>query len=189
VLSEKSRQRLERAVKDFQNGDRRAFDVIFTLTKDAVFRICRHIVGSYHEAEDVMQEVFMKVYTSLDSFRGEAAFSTWLYTVARNRSLNHVKKRGRREEVVQVVPDCGEGVSDGETAGEGEESGRAYDLEVLRSCIRELPPACRTVVVLRDIEGLSYEEIARVEGIPVGTVRSRLSRGRRMLQELFFRRR
>jgi RNA polymerase sigma-70 factor (ECF subfamily) len=185
VLTDSAKKQLDKAALAFKKGDKKAFDVIFRLAGDPVFRICRHIVGTFHEAEDVMQEVFMNVYTSLPDFRGESSLFTWLYTVARNKSLNYIKKKDKKEKAVLD----GETFQEIESSEDDNGAARQKELDLMHECIQELPADFKSAIVLRDIEGLTYDEISQIEEIPVGTVRSRLNRGRAMLQEMFFLRR
>ena len=185
MLTDSAKERLEKAARDFKNGNQQAFDVIFDLAADAVFRICRYISGSFHEAEDLMQEVFIRVYSSLPDFREDSSFFTWLYAIARNTSLNYVRKQSGRETML-VDHDT---FPEPEVAEASDKSNKNEELNLMRSCIQELQPMFRSIILLKDIEGLSYEDIARIESIPIGTVRSRLNRGRTILKEIFFRKR
>jgi len=178
VLTETAKERLNQAVREFRNGNPGAFDDIFELSSSMVFRICVNMLNDYHAAEDIMQEVFLSVYKALPRFREESSFYTWIYRIAVNKSLSALKKK--KETVIDrdEFPEL--------DTGEEDDDWKEEDLFVLRKCIQELPASFRSVVVMRDIEGLSYEEIAEIEEIPVGTVRSRLNRAREMLKETFF---
>jgi RNA polymerase sigma-70 factor (ECF subfamily) len=139
------------------------------------------------EADDLVQDIFVQVYRGLPGFRGEAQVSTWLYRIATNRCLDHLRRHRRTE---------GKGVSLEEFAQEHPAEPLATPLaspeartvagdlrREIRRCLYALPPDLRAVVVLRDLEGLEYREIAAVLGLPLGTVQSRLHRGRNLLRE------
>lgn len=167
------------------SGDEGAFEILLTRYQDRVFSFCLRFLGDRAEAEDVAQDVFLTLYRSAHEFRGEASFSTWLLRIAKNQSLNRIKyldRRGRvgrrsldevREERLDVSQDRGSQpdaiVEGGQTAA------------IVQGAIAELDPEHRAVVVLRDVEDLSYEEIAEVTGLPIGTVKSRIHRGRSAL--------
>lgn len=183
MLTEEAKKQLDEAVGDYKQGNRDAFNTIVELSSDTVFRICINIVGDYHSAEDVMQEVYISVFKSLPEFRQESLFSTWLYRIALNKSLSAVKKGSRKETVPgeHEFPEIA--VENG-----GSDNIHKEELMILRECIGELSPSYKNVILLRDIEGLSYEEIGEIENIPVGTVRSRLNRGREMVKDIFVKR-
>ncbi len=181
ITEQESRKKLENAVKDFKKGVKTAFDTIFDLTSDAVYRICCNITGDHHASEDIMQEVYMSVFKALPEFRAESAFFTWLYRIAVNKSLSFVRKKKPEKPAAEELPE----VQVRDSSPEDEKT--AEELDMLRQAISELPDTFRSIVVMRDIEGVSYEDIAEIEQVPVGTVRSRLNRGRIMVKELFFR--
>lgn len=166
-------------------GESDAFTELLTRYRDKVYQFARWSADSdEHEAEDITQEVFLQVFRSARSYRGESKFRTWLYSLTRNVCRQHAAKRKVRkmtamdfsyneEEWLQEVPDS----SPGPLAQiEGRERQR-----VLRQAVERLGPIHRSVLLLRDWETLSYEEIAAVLDIPVGTVRSRLFHARAAL--------
>jgi RNA polymerase sigma-70 factor (ECF subfamily) len=130
-----------------------------------------------------MQDVYTSVFKALPGFREESSFYTWIYRIALNKSLSAVKKKKEKVLADEQFPEIPV-----EDTDKGEQT-RQEELGILRECIQELPDGFRTVVVMRDVEGLSYEEIASVEKVPVGTIRSRLNRGRTMLKDIFLKRR
>lgn len=169
-------------------GDERAFETLVLRYQDRVFSFCRRFLGDRAEAEDVAQEVFLALYRSADDFRGESAFSTWLLRIAKNQSLNRLKyldRRGRlgRRSLDEISEEKLNASEEGRAERdspvslvEGNET-----VEIVRRAISTLAPDHRLVVVLRDVEDLSYEEIAKVTGLPVGTVKSRVHRARAAL--------
>lgn len=167
-------------------GDVGAFDAIVTLHTPRVFRMALHMLGERGEAEDLTQEVFVAVHHALGTFRGDARLSTWIFRITRNRCLNRLKALKRRSASAHVDiddPQVGRGVADVETEERGARGpGRTLERAELRALLerhlRALPEEQRTLVVLRDLEELSYEEIVEVTGLPLGTVKSRLHRAR-----------
>ena len=156
-------------------GDPRAFEELVRTYQHRVFGVAVRMLGDRAEAEEVAQEVFLRVYRSVADFRGDAKLSTWLYTIASRLCLNRLEAPDRRygragEEALDRV------ASDGPPTGADLER---TELETaLHQAIAALPEDRRIVVVLRDLEGLAYEEIAHVLGVELGTVRSRLHRAR-----------
>ncbi len=165
----------------FLNGDRRAFDALVVRYQDMVFNLCYNITGDYDEANDSAQDVFISVYKNLGKFEKRSAFSTWLYRIAvntcRSRLSSAYKKRtvsiGDNEGFIQA----GSGSNPADIFERGE-SERA-----VRDGIARLPEEERILIILRDIEGRSYEEIAGITDLKEGTVKSRISRGRHRLRE------
>lgn len=172
----------ERAAK----GDAGAFDALVALFSSRVFSVAFRMLGDRAEAEDLSQEVFVALYHALPTFRGESKLSTWIYRITRNRALNKMKFLQRRQVGRHADlddPAVAAGVSDPDThhTGARDPSRKLENLELrtlLERQLRELPEEQRTLVVLRDLEELSYEEIAEVTGLPLGTVKSRLHRAR-----------
>jgi RNA polymerase sigma-70 factor, ECF subfamily len=178
-------------IRAFAEGSVEAFDKLVLRYKDRVFNLCYRMLGDYDEAHDCAQETFVKVYRSLKNFRFEANFSTWLYTIAANTCRNRVKSSEYRyrKRMVRIDPPV---------AWDGEETSmdlvdpapsalaqltRQEQEAALQKAIDTLTPDHKTVVVLRDIEGLSYEEIANITGYSSGTVKSKLARARHRLCE------
>jgi RNA polymerase sigma-70 factor (ECF subfamily) len=173
-------------VKAFQAGDKASFDELVLKHKDRLFNLCLRFLGDYQEANDSAQEVFVKVYRSLKRFRFESAFSTWLYRIAVNTCKNKLRSseyRHRKKMVHLDNPGILEGGTGAleirdETQSPLLELERKERLNLIRRAIDSLPPEQKMVVVLRDIEELSYEDIAHITGYSLGTVKSRLSRAR-----------
>jgi RNA polymerase sigma-70 factor (ECF subfamily) len=177
----------EDLVRSFQAGDRRAFDELTIRHQDRIVNLCRWFLGDFQEACDVAQDVFVKALKGLDNFRFQASFSTWLYKIAVNTCKNRINSLEYRFRRFKVRIS---GESDGDALPfeiPDDRSNPANDLEdkerrmLIAKAIDNLAPRYRTVVVLRDLEGLSYERIAEVAGLKIGTVKSRLARGREIL--------
>lgn len=161
-------------------GDLEAFRAIVEQFSGRVFRLVRSYVRGQDEAEDVVQEVFYKVHTKLGSWREDSAFFTWLYRVAINTAHDYRKRRhyGREAELDEPAA---QGVAD--DRDEPAESLRRRDLkDQVRQAIGRLPEKFSAVLILREIDGLAYDEIARVLNVAIGTVESRLFRARERLR-------
>jgi RNA polymerase sigma-70 factor, ECF subfamily len=155
-------------VRRFQAGDDEAFDVLLERHRRRIYNLVCRLVG-VGEADDLSQEVFLAAYRSLPSFRGDASFSTWLYRVAVHTCAHHLRRR--RPETAELD----EELADLRREQDPEQSALRRELQDrVRGAIDALPFKLRLVIVLRDMHGLSYDEIASVAGCPIGTVRSRL---------------
>jgi RNA polymerase sigma-70 factor (ECF subfamily) len=176
---EVDQQLVERA----QRGDKRAFELLVAKYQRKLGRLLSRLVRDPAEVEDVTQEAFIKAYRALPNFRGESAFYTWLYRIAINTAKNYLVAMGRRaptstgfdHEEAENFEDA-EQLRDTSTP-EGELIGKQI-AETVNRAMEALPEDLRTAITLREIEGLSYEEIANVMNCPIGTVRSRIFRAR-----------
>ena len=176
-------------IRAFLAGDRQIFDKLVLRYQNRVFNLCYRFLGDYEEADDCAQEAFLKAFKSLKSFGFRSAFSTWLYTVTVNTCKNRLKSAHYRYRK-RTVPINGTKERDDRPASlEIEDTSpsplaqlaqRETEL-LLQKAIEELPEDWRTVVILRDVEGLAYEEIAHITGYNLGTVKSRLARARQAL--------
>ncbi len=165
-------------IERFRTGnDMRAFDALAMRYKDMVFNLCYRLMGDYDEAHDCAQEAFIKAYRGLPAFRGEARFSTWLYRIAVNTCRDSIDRRGSRRATVD--PDRSRS-----PMSSPDELALKNDTErAVQGAISALPEELRVLVVLRDIEGKSYEDIEEITGMKEGTVKSRLSRARHRLRD------
>lgn len=164
-----------------QQGDQRAFELLVRKYQYKIIQLVSRLVGEA-DAPDVAQETFIKAYRALDGFRGQSAFYTWLYRIGINTAKNYIVARGRRPSTQDID------VSDAEQYGHTEHlsdidtpEAVALSEEIKRKVIEtiaKLPPDLRQAITLRELEGLSYEEIAEVMECPIGTVRSRIFRAR-----------
>jgi RNA polymerase sigma-70 factor (ECF subfamily) len=141
------------------------------------------MVSGSEAVDDLAQEVFIRAYRSIGDFKGESSLYTWLYKIALNLCRNHYRTRGRRPVHEQIGEDGSATVLEAEGGSPEDEAVRREFWEELRRGLARLPEEQREAVVLCDLEGMSYEEMAEVMGVPIGTVRSRIFRGRRALQE------
>jgi RNA polymerase sigma-70 factor (ECF subfamily) len=172
-------------VRRVQRGDKRAFDLLVAKYQLRLAKLVGRLVSDRAEAQDVVQEAFIKAYRALPNFRGDSAFYTWLYRIAVNAAKNYLVARSRRPPSDDIditggdVEEAGIVVADIATP----EAFTARDQlqAALTKALAELPEDLRTALTLCEIEGLSYDEIARVLDCPIGTVRSRIFRARRTL--------
>jgi RNA polymerase sigma-70 factor (ECF subfamily) len=165
-----------------QKGDKRAFDLLVLKYQYKVHAIVARFIRDSDEVRDVVQEAFIKAYRALPKFRGDSQFYTWLYRIAVNTAKNYLVARSRRPPASDVDLSDAEYYSGSEQLkdfGTPENQLFRDELEkVINQAIVELPEDLRTAVTLREYEGLSYEDIASVMNCPVGTIRSRIFRGR-----------
>jgi RNA polymerase sigma-70 factor (ECF subfamily) len=170
-------------VECVQNGDKRAFELLVLKYQRKLMRLVLYFVKNQAEAEDIVQETFIKAYRALPNFRGESAFYTWLYRIGVNSAKNHLVAQRRR------VPTLSDG--DAQEAESFKDSGGLREAttpesilaskqlaEAVNAAMNALPEDLRITISLREIDGLSYEEIAEVMECPIGTVRSRIFRAR-----------
>lgn len=176
-------------VRRLRARDEDAFSELLRSYQHKVFNVVYRIVGDRAEAEEVSQEVFVTVFKHIDGFRGDAKFSTWLYRIATNHARNRVKYLARRSQRAhQALEDTSEGAihdgAVGERVADPHEAAVGNELEeIVRDGLADLNEMHRTILVLRDIEHLSYAEISEVVELPEGTVKSRLFRARAALKE------
>lgn len=172
-------------------GDQAAFGELMRAHYEPVFRVVFGILRNEHDARDVSQEVWIKVWHELPNFRGEAKFTTWVHPIAVRKALDHLRKRRRWFDRFLPFASAGEDTppeavvvaepSTDATARDEAEGGERR--EQLHRALESLPPKHRAVLTLREVEHLSYEEIARATSLPIGTVMSRLYHARRMLAQ------
>jgi len=180
-------------VRRVQKGDKSAFDALVLKYQHKVLKLVQRYVRDQAEAEDVVQDAFIKAYRALPAFRGDSAFYTWLYRIAINTAKNALVSAGRRPLSFDLDAPDAAGAEFQTRLKDTDTPERLLLTEEIRGkvnrAIDELPDDLRTAIVLRELEGMSYEEIARTMECPVGTVRSRIFRAReaidRHLQEVF----
>lgn len=179
-----------RLVERLKRRDEAAFNVFMRAYKDKVFSLVLRMLGSRAEAEDLTQEVFITVFRSIESFRGDSKLSTWLYRVAVNHCKNRVKyldRRGRKTSTeIDDAPEAA--VSRGgpvtSRVDRPDEATEGVELqEKIRAALAAIDHDHRELIILRDLEGLAYEEIVQITGLPDGTVKSRLHRARAALRD------
>lgn len=169
-------------------GDKQAFDMLVAKYQRRLMRLLSRIVHDPVEAEDVVQETFIKAYRALRHFRGDSAFYTWLYRIGINTAKNFLKTQGRRTPTsTETDAEHAEGFSDGDNLRDinTPESMLASKqiAQTVNAAMDALPLDLRTAIALREIEGLSYEEISDIMACPIGTVRSRIFRAREVIAE------
>lgn len=169
----------------FKNGDKSAFESIILNYQDRIYNLCLYMLGNRHDAEDAAQDTFLKAYRGLNDFKPNASLYTWLYRIAVNTCIDYKRKplfdslfrrSDTGEEVVIEHP------SDSPSPEKDYESKQIQN--ALQEALRKLSPKLRAVIVLKEMEGLSYEEIADTLDISTGTVKSRISRARDELKIL-----
>lgn len=170
-------------VERVQSGDREAFGLLVGKYQRKLLRLVMRLVRDPAEAEDVTQEAFIKAYRALPNFRGDSAFYTWLYRIGVNTAKNWLVANGRRMPVMsEIVDDETEGIEESVLLRDDETPDRVLMSrqigETVNAAMEALPEDLRTAIGLREIEGLSYEEIAQIMDCPIGTVRSRIFRAR-----------
>ena len=181
---EVDRQLVERA----QRGDKHAFELLVHKYQRKLGRLLARFIRDPAEVEDVTQEAFIKAYRALPAFRGDSAFYTWLYRIGINTAKNYLMALGRRAPTsTEVEAEEAEGLEDGEQLRDiNTPESVLLSAEIARTVnatIEELPEELRTAIQLREIEGMSYEDIARIMDCPIGTVRSRIFRAREAIAE------
>jgi len=175
----------------FREGKNDAFDKLVMKYNDLIFNTCFRIVNDYDEANDCAQETFIKAYKNIDKFRAESEFSTWLYRIAINTCKNRItslyakmKKKMKRidrinlhddQDCITDIPDC--------KLDPAEIYEKKETEKIIMTAIENLPLRFKTLIVLRDIDGKSYEQISEITGIKQGTVKSRLSKAREHLRD------
>jgi RNA polymerase sigma-70 factor (ECF subfamily) len=169
-------------VERTRQGDRRAFDLLVLKYQQKVANLVSRYIRDSSETLDVTQEVFIKAYRALHNFRGDSAFYTWLYRIAINTAKNFLVAQGRRPPGTDIDAETAEQLDSGARLKEyaTPESQALTDeiAETVKRALDELPEDLRTAITLRELEGMSYEEIAEAMSCPIGTVRSRIFRAR-----------
>jgi RNA polymerase sigma-70 factor (ECF subfamily) len=167
-----------------QRGDRDALDRLLRRHFDRIHAVCRRIAGSTRDADDAAQEALIRIVRALDRFDGRASFSTWSYRIATNAALDELRKRSRRPQL-HVVGEDTRGAPIAEPTDELAQRRveGVIDRIAIDAALGGLPEEFRVPVVMRDVGDLDYSEIAEALSIPIGTVKSRIARGRRMLLE------
>ncbi len=167
-------------IERFKKGDKSAFEVILLRYQDRIYNLCRYMLKNREDAQDAAQDVFLKAYRRLKDFRPESSIYTWIYRIAITTCLDYRRKSRREvfrsEPLTEDLPSCDPSPEKLYESGEISDS--------MTSVLQKLPEKLRAAIVLREIEELSYEEIAEVLHTSAGTVKSRISRGRERLRRL-----
>ena len=176
----------EQLIKKFQDGDVGAYNQIVYRYKDRLLNFIYRFLNDLDRSEDLVQDTLLKLYTHKDSYKEIAKFSTWLYTIAANLARTELRKIKRRKtfSITELSHDDREFIIESPDLGPGEESfSQNFEKNVQRALV-ELPDDFKTIIILRDIQELSYDEISKIIEVPLGTVKSRINRGRVKLQQL-----
>jgi len=178
----------QQLVERAQRGDKRAFELLVEKYQRKLGRLLARFIRDPAEVEDVTQEAFIKAYRALPAFRGDSAFYTWLYRIGINTAKNYLMALGRRAPTTtEVEAEDAEGFEDGEQLRDiNTPESMLLSKEIattVNATIEQLPEELRTAIQLREIEGMSYEDIARIMDCPIGTVRSRIFRAREAIAE------
>ncbi|MAC45591.1 RNA polymerase sigma factor RpoE [Oceanospirillum beijerinckii] len=172
----------QQLVERVQSGDKRAFDLLVRKYQHKIAALVSRYIQDSHEVLDVTQEAFIKAYRAIGNFRAESAFYTWLYRIAINTAKNHIVSRGRRPPGTDIDYDDAEILNNDGRLNDNASPDRRLERDQLEatvySAISALPDELRTAITLREMDGMSYEDIAQVMQCPVGTVRSRIFRAR-----------
>lgn len=175
-------------------GDTRAFEELLVQYQNKIYTLCFRYMGNEEDAYDMAQETFIKAFRSLQSFKGDSSFGTWLYRIATNVCLDDIRRRKRK--IATISLDERIATRDGEVEKDVVDSSPTADVvweqkelqQYIEKILNHLKPEHKTVIVLRDMMELSYEEIAVVLDCSTGTVKSRLSRARNILRKIFINR-
>lgn len=174
-------------VERVKNGDKRAFDLLVRKYQHKIISVVTRYVSDWSEAQDVAQEAFIRAYRAIGAFRGDSAFYTWIYKIAINTAKNYLVSRGRRPPIGDIAIEDAvqlDGASQLRDRATPERELLRQEIErTVFDTVEELPEELRTAITLREVDGLSYEEIAEAMNCPIGTVRSRIFRAREAIDE------
>ncbi len=174
-------------VERVQQGDKRAFDLLVLKYQHRIVKLVMRYVRDPSEALDVTQDAFLKAYRALPKFRGDSAFYTWMYRIAINTAKNHLVTMGRRPPTADLENADGEQIDLDMVKSNVENPENLLLTEQIKGSIldvmEQLPEDLRTAITLREVDGLSYEEIAQTMDCPIGTVRSRIFRAREAIDK------
>lgn len=180
-----TREEEDKIVSRVQAGDVNAFEELVTAYEKNVYNLALRMTGNPEDAADMSQEAFLKAYSSMSSFRGESKFSVWLYRIVSNVCLDFLRRRSRRQTVSLSIEDDGGEEIQLELPDESQTPEALLEQRMTRDAVRRgleaLPHEQRQILLLREIQGLSYDEIALTLGLEAGTVKSRIFRARKRL--------
>ena len=178
---------VKKRIKAIQKGDQNAYAEIVELYKEKVYRICYRMLGNRHEAEDAAQEAFIRAYVNIDTYNPAMKFSSWLYRIATNLSIDKLRKKKPDVYLDEEVSGA-EGLTMYSQLpaadASPEDTVETLELqETVQKAIQKLPEKYRSVIVLKYIEDLSLQEISEIHDLPIGTVKTRIHRGREALRK------
>ncbi len=168
-----------------KKGDLQAFQSLIEQYQNRIYAIALRFCRNGEDAWDIAQEVVIKIYRVIKRYRGDSAFSTWVYAITKNATIDFLRKRNKKQSMETSIEACEFQVILPEFITENTWKSRE-DMHILGEMLRKLPKQQREVLILRDIDGYSYEEIAKILNISIGTVKSRISRGRDALRREYF---
>lgn len=174
-------------VERVQAGDKRAFDLLVRKYQHKIVSVVTRYVSDWAEAQDVAQESFIRAYRAIGAFRGDSQFYTWMYKIAINTAKNYLVSQGRRPPIGDVAIEDAVQLENATRLRDGatpeRELMRQEIEQTVFATVEQLPEELRTAITLREVDGLSYEEIAEAMNCPIGTVRSRIFRAREAIDE------
>ena len=174
----------EQLIARFQSGDERAYIELVNRYRERLINFVFPFLGDFEQAEDVVQETMLKLYEKKHYYREIAKFSTWIYTIARNLANTELRKKKRRKTtyISRMTKDDRQYDIPAVQADLNQNLQNEFIRDRIHAAIKELPEHFKTVIILRDIEELSYDDISNIVGVPLGTVKSRINRARLQLQ-------
>ena len=174
----------EQLIARFQSGDERAYIELVNRYRDRLINFVYPFLGDFEQAEDVVQETMLKLYEKKHYYREIAKFSTWIYTIARNLANTELRKKKRRKTtyISRMTKDDRQYDIPAVQADLNQNLQNEFIIDRIHAAIKELPEHFKTVIILRDIQELSYDDISNIVGVPLGTVKSRINRARLQLQ-------
>ena len=174
----------EQLIARFQSGDERAYIELVNRYRDRLINFVYPFLGDFEQAEDVVQETMLKLYEKKHYYREIAKFSTWIYTIARNLANTELRKKKRRKTtyISRMTKDDRQYDIPAVQADLNQNLQNEFIRDRIHAAIKELPEHFKTVIILRDIQELSYDDVSNIVGVPLGTVKSRINRARLQLQ-------
>ena len=176
----------EQLIKEFQAGNQAAYEILYNKYKNRIYNFVYRYVNDVDVAQDITHDTFLKLYTHKDTYREIAKFSTWLYTIALNIARTELRKKKRRQtysESELSTEDREFAISSDENVIKDKNSDSLEINLVMNSCLMKLSDEFKTMIIFRDIQELSYDVISNIMELPIGTVKSRINRGRIKLNE------
>ena len=179
----------ERIIKEAQNGNDASFEKLMKLYQDRAYAIAYGVMGNTHDAYDVVQDSFIKIYKNIDKFNFKSKFNTWVYRIVKNTCIDELRKQKRKK---TVSIDASYNRNDDELSFQYEDNSKSIEdiveeketSKILQEGIEKLSPEHRSVIILYDIKGYDYKEISKMIGVSLGTIKSRLFRARNNLAKL-----
>ncbi len=170
-------------IKDILKGDSEKFSYFLKEFQNEIFNLCFSIVKNRDDALDLTQEAFFLAYKNLKKFKGESSFSTWIYRIAYNLSINFVKKKGQVLTILDKEEDEMEFQIEDTKSSVWEEIEKEERIKIVNECLNKLKDFDRLIIELREINNLTYEELSKILSLPIGTIKSRLFRAREKLKK------